>query len=71
MEGLTFGRIVHYVGMASGKEYPMIITTVKDKQNGIVNGQVFLDDTVYFAQDVIYSHQDEPLPNSWHWIERV
>lgn len=70
MQGLTHGRIVSYVGTASGRDYPMIITTVKDKQNGLVNGQVFLDDDFYFAQDVIYSHQDEPLPNSWHWIEK-
>ncbi len=80
MDGLTVGRIVHFVisdelggyyNLQEGEEYPMIITRVKDKQKGIVNGQVFLDDAVYFAQDIVYSHSDEPLPNSWHWVERA
>jgi hypothetical protein len=81
MQGLTSGRIVHYVvgeiaqyyNIQEGEEYPMIITRVKDKQKGIINGQIFLDDAIYFAQDIEFNEPSafsEPHKNTWHWIER-
>jgi hypothetical protein len=81
MQGLIAGRIAHYVvgeiaqyyNIQEGEEYPMIITRVKDKQKGIVNGQVFLDDAVYFAQDVEFKEPSVfggKYKNTWHLVER-
>jgi len=108
LEGLTVGRIVHFVirewdanrinrrrtnsesikermahnewnlgaqahigtSVEEGEEYPMIIVKVLDKERGVVRGQVFLDGNDVYWVEAIYSHQDEPLPGSWHWVER-
>lgn len=48
MEGLTEGRIVHYVlpdGNHEGEHRPAIIVKVWNKTTGYVNLQVFVDGT--------------------------
>lgn len=44
MQGLTEGRIVHYV-MPGGEHRPAIIVKVWSKESGVVNMQVFTDST--------------------------
>lgn len=46
MEGLTVGRMVHYVlpsGPSQGEHRPAVIVHVFDHVNGMVNLQVFID----------------------------
>jgi hypothetical protein len=53
-----------------GDIFPMMVIKVWN-DFGEINGQVFLDgNDTYWAQSIIYSHQDEPLPGTWHWIEK-
>ena len=44
MQGLTEGRIVHFV-MPDGEHRPAIIVKVWSKESGLVNVQVFTDST--------------------------
>lgn len=75
MEGLTPGRMVHYVAYGTpGGEYEAgahraaIITEVKDGFHEV--GLCVLNPTgMHFAQDVPYSADNEP--GTWHWIERA
>lgn len=80
MEGLTEGRIVHYV-MSDGAHRPAIVVHV-DKfggDKGIVNLQVFTDgpyDEDNEGNGTIWKpgvHFDDQgkAPNTWHWIERA
>jgi hypothetical protein len=86
MDGLTEGRIVHYV-MPNGKHRPAIITKVwrvpdspgpepilKTPENGMSNMMVFADPGddgggPQYSTSVIYA--EEPLVNTWHWIEKA
>ncbi len=81
MEGLTEGRIVHYVlegGLSEGIHRPAIV--VNDWKNGSVNLQVFLDGlndgfidmlvapvNIRWRTNIHYSETKEP--GTWHWIE--
>lgn len=103
MDGLTNGRIVHYVigeydaleinrrrstgaathsdewpkgaqahvgnSVSIGEHLPMIIVNVWN-DDGLVNGQVFLD-----GNDVLWATSKEYDENgrdgTWHWIEKV
>lgn len=78
MEGLTPGRIVHFVA-PNGKHRPAIVVHVwsVDKP-GYVQLQVFTDGSndgewgkpgVVWETSVDYS--EEPKPRTWHWIERA
>lgn len=81
MEGLTPGRIVHYV-MENGEHRPAIVVRVWDgvyAEPGVVNLQVFHDQAndgyglnvgPLWATSV---HHDPAgaTPRSWHWIERA
>lgn len=87
MEGLTPGRIVHYV-MPNGQNRPAIVTHVWN-QEGCVNLTVFTDwlndeigthNGLYWATSVLFNSQsiynpetmrNEYQPQTWHWIERV
>lgn len=81
MDGLTEGRIVHYVlpdGRSKGEHRPAIVVKVWNKEIGYVNLQVFTDfsnDGVpyesgqYWATSVNYS--EDPQPRTWHWIEKA
>lgn len=84
MDGLTEGRIVHFV-MPNGVHRPAMVVHVWDKRSGYVNLQVFTDgmndnimNTVendfssglYWATS-IYPDETEKKPGSWHWIEKA
>lgn len=82
MDGLTEGRIVHYVLPGDyakpGEHRPAIIVKVWNKETGSVNLQVFMDgtnDNLYdgrlaiWTTSVVYS--EEPKPGTWHWPERA
>lgn len=84
MEGLTEGRIVHYVlpdGRSAGAHRPAIVVMVCPKEWGYPPGaaqlQVFVDGTndyqnysgSIWATSVQYSEGKEP--GTWHWIERA
>jgi len=87
MEGLTEGRIVHFVlldGPHAGEHRPAIVVKVWRKgdgsppDNGYSNLVVFMDGTndgphfggcIHWATSVEYSA--EPLPRTWHWIEKA
>lgn len=80
MEGLTEGRIVHFVldqGRNKGAHRPAIVTRVWSKDLGTVQLQVFTDganddlDNVVWRTSVMPDLTDEPKPYSWHWIERA
>lgn len=99
MDGLTEGRIVHYV-MPDGVEHrPAIVVKVwrnvdgMPPENGVCQLQVFTDGSndlyhlqspdgseygldreavksgIMWRTSVLYS--EEPLPNTWHWIEKA
>lgn len=82
MEGLTEGRIVHYVlpdGSSAGEHRAAMIARVWDRSSGYVNLWVFQDGT---NDGVAYSHlptwvtsvrysEDTAERRTWHWIERA
>lgn len=77
MDGLTAGRIVHYVGK-SGQHYAAIVTAVKDEA-GTIDLTVF-PPAQCPAVDLLggagcwrkaIEHSETPAANTWHWIERA
>jgi hypothetical protein len=74
MQGLTEGRIVHYV-MPDNQHRPAIVVRVWDVSycEGYVNLQVFTDrlndgcENVEWKTSICYSENKEE--NTWHWIE--
>ena len=75
MEGLTVGRIVHYVAYGTpGGEYPAgahraaLVTEVLDADNGVCTLAVFNPTGIHWNR-AIYS--DTAAPGTWHWIERA
>jgi hypothetical protein len=80
MEGLTEGRIVHFVlpdGNHAGEHRAAMIVKVWNATTGYVNLQVFIDGSNDYPQatgpmwatSVEYSDVHEP--RTWHWIERA
>ena len=70
MEGLTEGRMVHYV--ANSKHYAAVVTHLWS--DGIVNLYVFPDGSYPLDNYAPTSVQfdDQVKGNStWHWIEKV
>jgi len=86
MDGLTEGRIVHFVlsdGPHEGEHRPAIVVKVwrqgdgSPPANGYSNLVVFMDGTndgAAFAGCVRWAtsieYSEEPRPRTWHWIER-
>ena len=82
MEGLTEGRIVHYV-LESGEHRPAIVVRVwridgKPPENGCCQLQVFTDSDaegkyndclppVMWKTSVTFGEG----PGNWHWIEKA
>lgn len=72
MDGLTIGRIVHYLN--AGKHRAAVVTHVWDKETGVVNLYVFPDGShpletitptsVKFDAEAIEAY-------TWHWIEKA
>lgn len=79
IDGLTEGRIVHYV-LANGEHRPAVIVKVWDKHAGTSNLVVFMDGqndeqtgdnnrNTQWQTSVVYSEAKEP--GTWHWIEKL
>lgn len=80
MEGLTPGRMVHYVvdgGDGMGEHRPAVVVSLaEDGPEGAANLAVFVDldkdrlpiDTLW-RPNVPFSETGEPA--TWHWIERA
>lgn len=85
MEGLTEGRIVHFV-LGNEQHRPAIVVNVfrdangNPPENGVCNLQVFTDSDkdgnyndalpqVMWETSVLYS--DNKTPYTWHWIEKA
>lgn len=85
MEGLTEGRIVHFV-MPSGEHRPAIVVKIWHVagERGYVNLVVFVDggNDLHYASSpdkpdqvtlwetsIFYSENKEP--RTWHWIEKA
>lgn len=86
MEGLTEGRIVHFVlpcGRSEGQIRPAIVTRVwrdadgKSQENGVCQLTVFVDqvndnlDQTFAASSAVYDGSDSPAKGTWHWIPRA
>ncbi len=73
MEGVTIGRIVHYVDPDSGADQAAIITSVRDGQVaqsiGVVDLTVFHPRAVEHRDDVPFSRTGDR--GSWHWPVRT
>lgn len=74
MEGLTEGRMVHYVAYngrhlasivigVSGAWADLAVFTNMENVNGVKNFGL------QFHPDILYS--EVPTPGTWHWIERA
>lgn len=77
MEGLTVGRMVHYVAYGTpGGEFPAgahraaIVTLVEDAEKGVVSLCVLNPTGMFFNQHLEYS-EDVTKPGTWHWIEKA
>ena len=73
MDGLTTGRIVHYV-MPNQVHRPAVVVNVGDEEKGVVNLMVFTDpgldgEGIRYSTDV--EHSEDPAVNTWHWIEKA
>lgn len=82
MEGLTEGRIVHYVLPGSLNQCrPAIVVKVWRLNNdGMVNLQVFLDgnndapDSIngnYIQWKTSVEYSEERKDGTWHWVEKA
>ncbi len=84
IEGLTEGRIVHYVlyrGPSAGEHRPAIVVKDWKEANGSCNLVVFLDGrndhSNWYGEEPLciwqtsVSYSEEAKPNTWHWPERA
>ncbi len=82
MEGLTVGRMVHFVipekTRNAGEHRAAIVVRVFDQNSGSANLHVFLDgsnDEAVVPQGNAWvtsvPYSEEPEPRTWHWIERA
>jgi len=81
LDGLTEGRIVHYVlesGRSAGEHRPAIVVKLWEPKGGSMGCaqlQVFTDGSngdlggVAWRTSVMYSA--DARPGTWHWIERA
>ena len=76
MEGLTVGRMVHYVSYGTpGGEYQSlqraaVVTQVEDVEQGLVSLCVLNPMGMLFIVHCVYC-DDTTMPGTWHWIERA
>ena len=71
MDGLTVGRMVHYV-RTNGVHNAAIVSNVLNKTQGTVALTVFQLDhnnPVILINNVMFSDIKEP--GTWHWIEQA
>ena len=65
-KGLVVGRIVRF--RTAGGIAPAIVTAVVDKNEGMVNLQVFLTTKIVARENVSYS--EVRATDAWHWPPR-
>ncbi len=84
MDGLTSGRMVHYVlpdGPHMGEHRPAVIVKVWSQDMGTSNLQVFMDGlndsydksmtiNIKWVTSSVYS-EDVSIIGTWHWIEKA
>lgn len=79
MEGLTEGRMVHYV-QPSGRHTPAIVVKVLDQKSGVLNLAVFNDMsdgqnenilTECVSRQTSVSYNESQAKGTWHWIEKA
>ena len=81
MEGVTEGRVVHYV-MKDCQHRAAIIVKVVDKESGCCNLTVFLDGedksleaSLAVMKTAVNYSDGKDLPSkpfeTWHWIEKA
>lgn len=78
MEGLTVGRMVHYVAYGTPKgEYragahrAAIVAELKDEPNGDTGLCVLLVINPAGIHFNTAPYSEDPKPGTWHWIERA
>ncbi len=72
MDGLTVGRVVHYVTPSA--HCAALVIGVVDADTGVVNLAVFQDGLAYGAgpiQATAVPYAEDPQPHTWHWIEKA
>ena len=74
MEGLTEGRIVHFV-TDNGQHHAAIVAKVWSYEVGTVNLAVFDDNGVTYPKTSVRfaetGNHEKAESNTWHWIERA
>jgi hypothetical protein len=72
MEGLTVGRMVHFVSGWGGEHMAAIVTRVENADKGRVQVMVLnpFDRSQRFYDDVLHDHEGHMI-GTWHWIERA
>lgn len=73
MEGLTEGRIVHFV-VSDIQHRAAIIVNIKDREQGIIDLFVFSmpqDERGGFFMYLDATYSAINLINTWHWIEKA
>jgi hypothetical protein len=75
MDGLTVGRMVHYVAYGTPKgEYEAgahraaVVAEVFDKEAGIVKLAIFNPTGIHWNES---TYSEEKTPGTWHWIEKA
>jgi len=69
MEGLTPGRIVHYVNKDTGEHQAAMMTAVPETKGSVVTLTVFPPMAIPFAVAGVYQSPSNE-PGTWHWPER-
>jgi hypothetical protein len=64
MDGLTTGRVVHYVNDSETHE-PSVVVEVYDKDAGYVRLRNFSDLLLYAC-----TYSEKRGKNTWHWPEK-
>jgi hypothetical protein len=75
MEGLTPGRVVHYVAVGgehlgeAGAHLAATVATINEDETA--NLQVY--DPMFDGTRIrrYVEHSEDPRPGTWHWIERA
>ena len=67
MDGLTVGRIVHYV---EGDRCLAAIVAHVHNQDGVVNLGLFAQNGSWIGRASVY-HDEQKISGSWHWPERA
>jgi hypothetical protein len=77
MEGLTVGRMVHYVAYGTPKgEFPQnvhraaVVTEVEDAVSGVVSLCVLNPTGVFFNSHLLFDEVNKAA-GTWHWIEKA